>query len=187
MTLPTSGTLRMSAIHTEFGGTEKLSAYYRGGTYVPNTTTNSAIPTSGKIKYSEFYGASKTIPGNIMGAATTTYGDISVFTAVGYSNSSDSGDSGGTMSPTTATSHTYTIIRCISGLVGTQNTLIVALVAPLTTSMTSVAFTDNHSVARSFTTASATYSDASGGETQWRWNVTYALFTAGDSYTITFT
>lgn len=36
---------------------ENLGSYYRGGTYVPNVTGNSAIPTSGLIKLSDFYGS----------------------------------------------------------------------------------------------------------------------------------
>lgn len=34
-----------------------LSDYYRGGTYVPNVTGNSSIPTSGTIALSNFYGS----------------------------------------------------------------------------------------------------------------------------------
>lgn len=34
-----------------------LSSYYKGGTYVPNVTPNTSIPTSGQISLSQFYGA----------------------------------------------------------------------------------------------------------------------------------
>jgi hypothetical protein len=37
----------------------KLSDYYRGGSLVPNTGTNTAVPTSGQIKLADFYGASR--------------------------------------------------------------------------------------------------------------------------------
>jgi hypothetical protein len=64
MTLPASGTLKISDLRTEFTGpaTSKMTDYYKGGTYVPNTPTNSAVPTSGTIKLSNFYGASSALP-----------------------------------------------------------------------------------------------------------------------------
>ncbi len=60
MTLPASGTITLSQIAAEFGGTapHNLTEYYRGGTYVANTPANSGIPTSGAIKLTDFYGAS---------------------------------------------------------------------------------------------------------------------------------
>jgi hypothetical protein len=58
MTLPASGTISMSQIKTEFSGPNNLTAYYRSGTYVPNTPANAAIPASGTIKLTDFYGAS---------------------------------------------------------------------------------------------------------------------------------
>lgn len=62
MALPTSGQLTLSQIQTEFGGTSpiNISEYYRGGIYVPDTATNSDIPTSGMIAISDFYGGSST-------------------------------------------------------------------------------------------------------------------------------
>ena len=62
MTLPNPGvSLSMSQIQTEFGGTNpaNLSEYYAGGAYVPagTTGTNGAIPSSGIISLSDFYGA----------------------------------------------------------------------------------------------------------------------------------
>lgn len=61
MALPTSGQISLSMIRTEFSipGEVKLSQLYRGGPYVPNTAANAAVPTSGAIKLSNFYGASK--------------------------------------------------------------------------------------------------------------------------------
>ena len=35
----------------------RLSDYYRGGTLVPNIACNAGVPTSGPIKFSDFYGA----------------------------------------------------------------------------------------------------------------------------------
>ena len=60
MAIPGPGTaISMTTIATEFGGTvpHSLSEYYRGGGLVPNTPTNSAIPTSGAIPMGSFYGS----------------------------------------------------------------------------------------------------------------------------------
>ena len=59
MALPSSGTLRLSQIQTEFGGSNpiSMSEYYRGGPYV--TTNNTGVPTSGVISIGNFYGAVK--------------------------------------------------------------------------------------------------------------------------------
>ena len=60
MALPTSGTLTLADIQTEFGGSNPigLSEYYAGGSYVPAGTsgTNGAVPSSGTISISDFYG-----------------------------------------------------------------------------------------------------------------------------------
>jgi hypothetical protein len=60
MTLPSSGALALSAIQTEFGGANpiSLSEYYAGGARVPagTTGTNGAVPSSGTISVSKFYG-----------------------------------------------------------------------------------------------------------------------------------
>ena len=58
MVLQSSGTITLAQIQTEFGGSNpaSLSEYYRGGSYVPNTSANSSIPTSGTISFSQFYG-----------------------------------------------------------------------------------------------------------------------------------
>lgn len=61
MALPTSGPISLSMIRTEFGvsGTVSMSQLYRGGGIVPNTSANAAVPTSGTIKFSNLYGATK--------------------------------------------------------------------------------------------------------------------------------
>ncbi len=60
MALQTSGAITLSDIQTEFGGSNPigLSEYYAGGLYVPSGTsgTNGAVPTSGEIAVSDFYG-----------------------------------------------------------------------------------------------------------------------------------
>lgn len=49
----------LSSVVSVFGGPGNLTAYYRGGTYVPNTTKNAAIATTpGALALSQFAGAS---------------------------------------------------------------------------------------------------------------------------------
>jgi len=60
MALPGSGPISSSMIQTEFGGSNPtaISEYYKGGANVPNTGTNVNIPTSGQIKFGDFYNGS---------------------------------------------------------------------------------------------------------------------------------
>lgn len=64
MTLPASGTISLNDLQTEFGGSNpiEISEYYRGGGLVPNITVNNAVPTSGQISLSNFYGAQAADP-----------------------------------------------------------------------------------------------------------------------------
>tara|TARA_R110000764_G_scaffold191111_1_gene276308 strand:- start:438 stop:1376 length:939 start_codon:yes stop_codon:yes gene_type:complete len=59
MALPASGQLSISDIATEFDDTQpnSMSEFYRGGALVPNSSGNSAVPTSGAIAISNFYNA----------------------------------------------------------------------------------------------------------------------------------
>lgn len=67
MPLPESGPISLSDIQNEFGGNNPISIteYYRGGSLVPDTTTNSSIPTSGQISFDDFYGGSILVPKSI--------------------------------------------------------------------------------------------------------------------------
>ena len=60
MTLQSSGAIKFSEIQTEFGGSNPVSAseYYAGGVNVPGGTSgvNGAVPASGTISVSKFYG-----------------------------------------------------------------------------------------------------------------------------------
>lgn len=62
MTLQTSGAIAFSQVQTEFGGSNpiSLSEYYAGGANVPSSTSgvNGAVPSSGAISMSTFYGTS---------------------------------------------------------------------------------------------------------------------------------
>jgi hypothetical protein len=58
-TMPTSGQISLSMIQAVFGGESptSITEYYRGGKYVPDIPANAKIPKSGKISFSDFYGA----------------------------------------------------------------------------------------------------------------------------------
>jgi hypothetical protein len=62
MALPSSGTISLTDIQTEFGGSDPLglNMYYKGGAYVLDTDYAPNVPRSGKISLSDFYGARKT-------------------------------------------------------------------------------------------------------------------------------
>lgn len=64
MAIPLTGPISLSMIQAEFGGPmpARLSDYYRGGLYVPDTPENASVPTSGPISMSNFYGASAAPP-----------------------------------------------------------------------------------------------------------------------------
>lgn len=59
MSLQDSGIIKISDLVTEFGGStpRKLTNYYRGGSLVENSTNNANVPTSGRIKLTDFYNA----------------------------------------------------------------------------------------------------------------------------------
>lgn len=65
MAIPSSGALALSAIQTEFGGANpiSMSEYYAGGTHVPSGTSgvNGAVPTTGAISVSKFYGTTAVV------------------------------------------------------------------------------------------------------------------------------
>jgi hypothetical protein len=71
MAVPTiPSAISMAAIQSEFGGTYSINVYYSGGSYVASGTTNATsvvIPTSGQIAFSNFSGASDTLPAQIFG------------------------------------------------------------------------------------------------------------------------
>lgn len=57
----TSGTIGLSDIIAFFGGTNNLSAYLKGGSYVPNISENSSIPTSTPLGVSNFLGSATSL------------------------------------------------------------------------------------------------------------------------------
>lgn len=83
MTLQASGAISIGDIADEFGGNapHALSEYYRGGGLVQNTTQNAGIPSSGAIKLSDFYGATKaTLSAGAGGTFTDTTASAALVT-----------------------------------------------------------------------------------------------------------
>lgn len=66
MALPASPPISMSQVYAEFGGAgQPLTAFVRGGAYVPNTGTNAGVPTAPPISLQQLLGAAATIPTTI--------------------------------------------------------------------------------------------------------------------------
>lgn len=63
MAIPGGGPLTLTKIQTEFGGTAptQLSEYYKGGAYVPSLSPGN-IPTSGAVKFSDYYNGTSILP-----------------------------------------------------------------------------------------------------------------------------
>lgn len=80
MTLPSSGTISINNLASEFGGSSPhaLSEYYRNGGLVSSGNTN--VPTSGALSLSDFYGATATTTRDIrVQMAYTAYHTYSAF------------------------------------------------------------------------------------------------------------
>lgn len=88
MALPSSGTIKLSEIKTEFGGPNNLRSYLRGGTYVPSIPPNNSIPTSGTLSLTDFYGAK-----GVLDTQTITVGLwVSTYVFYGYGSSGSISD-----------------------------------------------------------------------------------------------
>lgn len=78
MALPSSGTLSISDIATEFNDTapNSMSEFYRGGGKVPDSAGNSSVPTSGQIGIGNFYNAANRAAVALSIAANTQNYDV---------------------------------------------------------------------------------------------------------------
>jgi len=90
MALQTSGSISLSQIQTELGGSNPITMteYYKGGIYVGSSGQgNGSIPTSGALDMTDFYGADNTIPGPVPEwhfATASGNGSYSIVSGGGY-------------------------------------------------------------------------------------------------------
>ena len=93
MTTPASPPITMTDVINEFGGTGELGAYLRGGSYVPNITGNSGVPTALPIEMAQLCNASKaptasaspsSVSGTGVAPATVTSGSTTCTASGGF-------------------------------------------------------------------------------------------------------
>lgn len=101
MALPSSGTLRISDIATEFGDTapNSMSEFYRGGGKVPDSAGNSGVPASGQIGIGNFYNAANRAAIALNIAADTQNYDVYTQASANPSYSAGTSDITVTISP----------------------------------------------------------------------------------------
>lgn len=127
----------MSSVISVFGGPGNLTAYYRGGPYVPNISQNAAIATSpGSLALSQFAGATNYV--NVSASVSpstiskTNFGNTAIgpvgptnpVTATGsggtgsytYAWTRISGDASTTISSSTTASVTFSRASCSDGV-----------------------------------------------------------------------
>ena len=181
MALPSSGQLSINDIVGEFGGSapHSLSEYYRGGSLVPNSSTNSSVPTSGQIKITDFYGAADSV-----WTTNLTVGVLSgkFNTLTGFSEGSF-----GSLSDNTVDFKSGAICRSISWGSATQ---VVAL--SIDGNLTNAGFTTMTFNGNSFNRTDASYQYVPNGNpqafTSWSWSQSTNPFsTTGSVDTVTFT
>lgn len=82
MSIPTTGSVSLLTIQTEFGGVEpiSISEYYKSAGSVPDTTLNTSIPTTGDLSISNFRGSSKTTFSVLPNSTNINEGDTVTFT-----------------------------------------------------------------------------------------------------------
>ena len=102
MAVPSSGAISIQDLVDEFGGStpHSISEYYRAGPLVPNVPTNSSIPESGTVTFSDYYGAVNASFISATGGSIATSGDYKVhtFTSAATFTVNDAGNSAGSNS-----------------------------------------------------------------------------------------
>jgi len=181
MALPSSGAISLSAIASEFGDStpNSISEFYRGGSLVPNSSTNSNVPTSGQISFNQFYGAADSV--------WTT--NLTVGIQSGKSNTLTGFIEGsfGSLSDNTVDFKSGAICRSISWGSATQ---VVAL--SIDGNLTNAGFTTMTFNGNSFNRTDASYQYVPNGNpqafTSWSWSQSTNPFsTTGSVDTVTFT
>lgn len=176
MALQSSGAITLAQIAAEFGGAapHAISEYYRGGIYVPDTAANIAIPTSGQIKLSDFYGAQAAFvvtvtEGSASPGGNQHYKGFALANKVwnSFSNNFISGSAFGSRSPTTYNGSTVQGIYENQDDSGGNWYFVVVLSGALGQAFFSEVEVQGYG---SLLTANASHSQNSGS-TIWEWNV----------------
>lgn len=110
----------MRSVISVFGGPGNLTAYYRGGAYVPNIPQNANIATSASsLRLSQFAGATNYVPVSASASPNSVSGTLAVTSAGSFTVS--------TSSPSVATgsngtgSYTFSWIRVSGSTLVTAN------------------------------------------------------------------
>ena len=113
MALPSSGTISLNDIQTEFGGTNpiSISEYYRGGSFMSDNNSN--VPTSGTIDLADFHGSvlANSITYEIIGGGGEGAG--------GYTGQGN-GSAGTDSSLASSSGTSFTTVTSTGGAGGTQ-------------------------------------------------------------------
>jgi hypothetical protein len=171
MTLPASGQISLSAIQTEFGGSNPISVseYYRSSGLVPNISQNSGVPTSGQISLSQFYNATK---GTIVTLTTAAL----ISGGTGF----DALFGSGSVNPTTVQGIAISAIYHLTQSPTTQQILHVEFASNL--AIAGVMFTDRNSVLREYLVGAAIQNTGK----VYRWDISPVVpFNVGSQYAIT--
>lgn len=158
MVLQTTGPISLSDIQTEFGGTNPISLneYYAGGGLTPSGTsgTNGAVPTSGAISLSQFYGTQAALD---VQTVTVGFLDLNPY-------GQQYGFAGGYGSISDGTSNIYGGAAFSSAAYYTISTIVqVAITGTLANS----GWTNLKIGSTNFTRASATFTSTSPSNWQW--------------------
>jgi hypothetical protein len=86
-----SGTVSLETISTVYGGSrpDSISEYYRGGSNVPSLTSTSSIPTSGRIRFSDFWNTGTAQSWNMGRLPNMSFDTNADSTRFGYSMPAD--------------------------------------------------------------------------------------------------
>ena len=177
MALPSSGAISLSAIASEFGDStpNSINEFYRGGSLVPNSSTNSNVPTSGQISFNQFYGAADSV-----WTTNLTVGQLvgKFNTIIGY----DSATPIGSLSDTTVDFLGGAFCESIS--FGSASAV---LAFAVTGNKANSGFTTMTINGNNFNRTSASYSyNSSGDFTQWVWSASSPFSSAGQVDTVNF-
>ena len=191
MALQSSGTITIAQIQTEFGGSNpaSLNEYYRGGANVPDTSTNSGIPTSGTIDMADFYGGASfaaDLVGRVTNGSNSGSNKQGFFVTLGFSVGADSEGSlpDDTLEFTSGKTVTlFNNVKATKSSSGTSNDQFQVEFKSATSNFSAQSDFLNHISGRSVT---ASFSSSSASITMNSSNGTISANTAGSNYTVNF-